>query len=824
MSKIKFYIFLVLIFFLIISFSAFGQSKILKGQVVDATNKEGVFRATISYSVDGFAQGVTSDDNGYFQIDVPEGIDSLRVSHISYQPTMKSIKFIKTKSIKIAIEPHASQIKEVVITAKKEKYTNKDNPAVELIRKVLDNREANSILNHCPLNYTSHNKSLIALDPVNDTVLARMKLKPVLNLMKGLETTYFESENYLPVYFFEELSQIYCKEGKGFESQRLVLQDIQLTAIMDESNARRIRTSIFTKIDLYQKYVDVLGNQFMSPVNSFAPQFYKFFIEDTLIVEGRECIKLSFIPRNVYDMGFMGYLFISNDENYEIISANFSITEKANVNFVDKIEFVQKFKTDTIEIDGVKKQISYITEDAIYAKIKFYTLKAYGYSINSYSKPTFEEYVLKQDKEIKAFRLNDSNRISPLTQAEKKTYQLPDSLDKISWFRVTKYLSEIFYGGYLLAGPVDIGPLDNLYSFNGIEGSRFRLSGKTNYRLSRRIYADFMLAYGTKDKKMKYDLGLKYSFNSLTKNPYSFPANFIGVQYTYNTFVPGRTIENSNYDRLSLSLTDIVDYRLAFNKSIFLEWLYETKKGITINPYLKFQEVKAYGDWTFSDRDSVEVSSFRKDRIGINIRLLFNGTWIQNQNKRITVGGNFTSMNINYEYGFDNTHLIKANAYRKVNLMPFGYIQLWAEGGYMVGRIMSPYLFTSSTYNSIIYHPNAFNLMKVMEFFTDKYIQLIAVYNLNGLIFNRIPYVRELKLREEFNIKMVYGGLRDENKFLIDNLDVKTFESKPYIEAGFGFRNLFQVLGVEYIRRITYSEGLPELKKWGIRATLGFRF
>ncbi|HHT03226.1 MAG TPA: carboxypeptidase-like regulatory domain-containing protein, partial [Bacteroidales bacterium] len=499
MSKIKFYIFLVLIFFLIISFSSFGQSKTFKGQVVDATNKEGVFRATISYSVDGFAQGVTSDDNGYFQIDVPEGIDSLRVSHISYQPTMKSIKFIKTKSIKIAIEPHASQIKEVVITAKKEKYTNKDNPAVELIRKVLDNREANSILNHCPLNYTSHNKSLIALDPVNDTVLARMKLKPVLNLMKGLETTYFESENYLPVYFFEELSQIYCKEGKGFESQRLVLQDIQLTAIMDESNARRIRTSIFTKIDLYQKYVDVLGNQFMSPVNSFAPQFYKFFIEDTLIVEGRECIKLSFIPRNVYDMGFMGYLFISNDENYEIISANFSITEKANVNFVDKIEFVQKFKTDTIEIDGVKKQISYITEDAIYAKIKFYTLKAYGYSINSYSKPAFEEYVLKQDKEIKAFRLNDSNRISPLTQAEKKTYQLPDSLDKISWFRVTKYLSEIFYGGYLLAGPVDIGPLDNLYSFNAIEGSRFRLSGKTNYRLSRRIYADFMLAYGTKD-------------------------------------------------------------------------------------------------------------------------------------------------------------------------------------------------------------------------------------------------------------------------------------------------------------------------------------
>ena len=138
--------------------------------------------------------------------------------------------------------------------------------------------------------------------------------------------------------------------------------------------------------------------------------------------------------------------------------------------------------------------------------------------------------------------------------------------------------------------------------------------------------------------------------------------------------------------------------------------------------------------------------------------------------------------------------------------------------------MLSPYVFTPSTYNSVIYHQNAFNLMKVMEFFSDRYVQLIAIYNLNGLIFNRIPLVRELKLREEFNIKMVYGGLREENRFMIDGLNAQTFTDKPYVEAGFGFQNLFQILGVEYIRRITYTEGLPENRKWGIRANLLFRF
>ena len=822
MWKIKVFRKFLFVAFICFSVLGFGQSKTFKGQVVDATNNQGVFRANISYLIDGFAEGVTSDDNGYFSITVPAGIDSLKVSHVSYKPMMKSIRFIKTKTIKISLQPSSSQIKEVVISSKKQKYSNK-NPAVDLIKKVIKNREENSILNYSPLHYRSHNKSLLALDHVNDTLLSRLKLKPVLNLMTDLEPTYFGGENYLPIYFFEELSEMYSKKGGNqFEEQRLALQDIKLTALLDEEDARQLRTSIFTRINLYDRYVDVLGYQFMSPINSLAPQFYKFFIEDTVIVDNRQCIKLSFLPRNLYDIGFMGNLFIANDTTCELISAKLSIPEKANINFIDKIDFIQKYKTDTVEIRGQKKQLSYIVEDAIYAKIRLYGL--YGYSINTYSKPIFEDYVVKKEKELKSFQLNDSNRLSPLTETEKKTYSLPDSLNTITWFRVAKYLSEIFYGGYLLVGPLDIGPMDNLYSFNNVEGSRIRFSGKTNYKLSRRWYATWMLAYGTKDEKFKYDVDLKYSFNSLTKSPYSFPANFLGVQYTYNTFVPGRTISNSNYDRLSLSLTDIVEYKLAFDKSISFQWFYETKKGISINPYIKFQEINAYGNWTFANLYGAEISNFRYDRIGINLDLLLNGKWIQKQDKRLNIGGNYTSMSINYEYGFAKTQLLKVSAYRKLNLMPFGYMKFWAEGGYIWGKMLSPYLFTSTTYNSWVYHQNAFNLMSYMEFYSDKYVQLIAIYNLNGFIFNRIPFIRELKLREEFNFKMVYGGLRDENRFMINQEYVKTFTTEPYMEAGFGFQNLFQVLGVEYIRRITYTGGLPESKKWGIRANLLIKF
>lgn len=809
--------------FLFLCVHSFAQTKTIKGQVVDAENKDGIFRATVSYSIDGFAQGVTSDDNGRFEIEIPQQIDTIKISHISYKPKLLSIRSVK-KSIKIPLEPHASQIKEVVITAKREKYTNKNNPAVDLIEKVVENRDKNSILNHCPLQYTSHNKSLIALDPTNDTLLNKIRLRPVVNLMQSLDQTYYGSKNYLPLYFFEEITKIFCKDGGKLDEQRIAVKHVNLTDQVTEDDAKQMRSSIFQKINLYQTYVDVLGHQIMSPINRLAPTFYKFFIEDTLMVNDKECIQLSFIPRNLYDIGFMGYLYITNDSKYQLISAKLSIPEKSNINFIDKIDFIQTYRTDSLEIDGKKQEVTYIVEDAIYAKMNFYSLKTYGYSINTYSQPIFEPYELMKEKDLKDFEITQENRLSPLTETEIKTYQLPDSLNSVTWFRVTKYLSEIFYGGYLLMGPLEIGPIDNLFSFNKVEGERYRFSGKTNYKLSRNWYVNWMLAYGTVDKKFKYEVDLKYSFNSLTKNPNGFPAHFIGVKYTNNTFIPGRTIFNSNYDRITLSITDIVDYKLAFQKALTLQWMYETRKGISFNPYLTLQEVSAYGNWNFANLYGKEITGFRYDRLGINLNIVFNGKWIQRNQARVQLAGNYTSMNINYELGFENTHLLKVKAYRKLNLNPFGYMMFWAEGGYIWGKMLSPYLFTNTTYNSVIYHQSAFNLMSTMEFFSDKYVQLFAIYNLNGILFNRIPLIRELGLREEINFKATYGGLRDGNRFMIDKEYVKTFTDKPYIEVGAGFQNLFNLIGVEYIRRITYAEGLPEYKKWGIRLNLVMRF
>lgn len=791
---------------------------------MDAINKEGIPFATLSYIIDGSGYGTTTDLEGSFTIQIHSTIDSIMVSHLAYKEIYYNVKSLKKRNTKIYLQPYATQIQEVVITAKKEKYSNKDNPAVDFIRNVIDNKKNNQIINYSPVNYKSHSKSLIALDNISNKEIKKLGLNSVNKLMNNKETSYFGNNDYLPLYFFEELSSFYAKENSPLEEQVLSVKDIKIMEIMDQDKAKQIKSTFFSKINLYDDYINILGNQIMSPLNSAAPVFYKFFIKDTIIFQDRECIIIDFIPRNVYDLGFLGDIYLSNDNKYELLSAKLSLPELANINFVDKIVFTQNFRTDSLEIRGNKKYITYIEDDAIYAKLKIYGLRIYGYSINNYSVPDFNNYIIKNDTELKEIKIDNISRISKLSDTEEKTYQLPDSLNKITWFRVTKFLSQSFYGGYFIAGPLAFGPLDNLVSFNDIEGTRLRFSGKTNYKLSKRFYFNWLLAYGTKDKKFKYDFDLKYSFNTQGKTPMYYPANFLSTNITNNTLRPGRTLGQSNYDRITLSLTDILDYKLSIEKSYFLQWYKQSSKGFIFNPYIKFQKIDAYGNWTFENLLGKEINGFKYNRIGLNFSISLNGKIIPSFRAKYKEGVNRTNLSFNYEYGFENTHLLKIRANRKINLMPMGHINLWAEAGHIWGKMLSPFLFVNPTFNNIAYSSTSFNLMRPLEFYSDKYVQIIGTYNLNGFIFNRIPLIRKLKLREEFNIKMAYGGLRNENMFMINGQNIKTLSSKPYIETGFGFQNLFGILGLEYIQRLTYLEDVPKTQRWGIRLNLAFGF
>src|SRR5258708_15056505 len=129
-------------FFLLYTTLLFAQNTVVSGTVTDAANKKPVPFVAVSFP--GNTMGVNADDKGFFTISTDQSVTQLKVSFLGYKDAVLPVTPGKEQVLNVKLIPIAKQLNEVVVTSgKKPKYRNKDNPAVELIRKVIENREKN---------------------------------------------------------------------------------------------------------------------------------------------------------------------------------------------------------------------------------------------------------------------------------------------------------------------------------------------------------------------------------------------------------------------------------------------------------------------------------------------------------------------------------------------------------------------------------------------------------------------------------------------------------------------------------------------------------
>lgn len=117
-------------------------------------------------------------------------------------------------------------------------------------------------------------------------------------------------------------------------------------------------------------------------------------------------------------------------------------------------------------------------------------------------------------------------------------------------------------------------------------------------------------------------------------------------------------------------------------------------------------------------------------------------------------------------------------------------------------------------------------MMNALEFVTDQYAQVNLTWHLKGMIFNRIPLLKRLKLREIVVFNGIYGGLSEKNDpgrtpgLFVLPPGTMALGEMPYMEVGVGLENILQLFRVVYFYRLTYRDhDLNWLGKWG-----GLRF
>lgn len=863
-------IFLLCFLVWLAALAAVAQS--VTGRVTDAKTGEPLPFVNVMYEG---GRPVQTNSDGRFSTTWRNG--KLRFSIIGYDTKTVRTKTAGHYDIKLTAQQNL--ISEAVVTGNKRgKYSRKNNPAVELMRHVIAVKDSNDLkTRHDYCSIDKYSKMTFAFNDVTDRVFEEGKFKNLPFLKEHVETCNETGKLILPISVDEMVSRnIYRKHP---ESDKTIILGHRNTGMNELLNTGDILTTMladcFTDVNIYKNTVRLLQYPFVSPLSSTSGiSFYRFFIEDTTYVAGEKCIRLDFTPNNPQDFGFSGSLYVLADSTYRVKKADLGIPRRSDVNFVESMRIIQEFRTlPTGEHVLVRDNM------LVQLKLVDFLQKFQVKRTTEYSNFAFDE-IPEREFRFKGNTLTDANalmrddefwqqhRTEQLTKSEDDMALLLQRLQRIKGFKAVLFIGKAFIENFVETSvnpkhpsKVDIGPVNTMISQNTVDGLRLRLSAQTTANLNPHLFLRGYVAYGFKDERWKGLGEVTYSFNKKGYLPREFPVN--NLTFTYNRDVMSASDKYLPTDKdnvfVSFKWTD-VDHMMYYEYYRLL-WDREWANGLRFKTELRTQRDEPTKALFYQSMDGTGAPShdatlyrryFRTNTLTLGLTYQPGVTWVNTKQRRIPgnhdapiygishTSGIYEHMGHNYTF-----HTTEANIYKRFWLNSWGKVDALVKGGVQWSRVPFPLLVMPAANLSYIKEDNTFELIDNMEFMNDRYAQLMLSWDLNGKIFNRIPLLKRLKWREFIGCNVLWGMLTDKNNPLLERnaansrlyyfpgkwndagefqyLSTAMDPKKPYVEVIAGIHNIFKLLHVEYVRRLTYTER-PGTDKWGIRFMIRMSF
>lgn len=834
--------------FILYAHSVFAQVTVVTGIVTDASDKDPLPFVTVSFP--NTTIGATTDADGKFSISTTGSPTQLKVSFVGYKqvlyPVIPGIKQVAN----IKLTPTTQQLNEVEIkSGKKERYRNKDNPAVELIRKVIAHKEKNRPESYNYIQYKEYDKLQFALSNLPQSLTDRKFFRKYSFLFNNRDSTTVPGVSLMPFYLDEKVSQYYYRKDPSSEKTTLLGQKkTDLGSFIDSDGFGDYIKNMYAKVDIYDNNIFLVTKNFLSPISDNSPNYYKFFISDTITTDdNKKLVELSFTPRNTEDILFEGKIYVTIDSNYAVQRAKLGINKNINVNFLSSMTVNQDFEKNT---DGRY----HLSKSNTLAEFKtgkkrnggFFGIRTitYGdYQINQLKTDTAYKNT-QTEEEIAALQHQPQefwkeNRLDTLTLAESKVYTNIDSLTKMPSFKRTMDIATLLLAGYKSFGKFEVGPASSFYSFNPVEGFKLRLGGRTTPELSKRYYFETYGAYGFTDKQWKYFLSATYSLND--KSIYKFPQNYLRASINRDTKIPGASLQFVQQDNFLLSFKRGKNDKYLYNDQYKFDYVHEYENHFSYTFSFKNLKQTPAGS-LYYDNNTGRVDNLTTTDLTIAFRYAPNEKFYQGKIYRIPIPGKYPIWSIDYTAGFKNVfggqynyHNLHARIDKRVYLSQLGFSDVFIEGGRMFSKVPYPLLNIFRANQSFNYDLYSYNLMNFLEFVSDKYVSINIDQHFQGFFFNKIPLLKKLKWREVASFKAIKGGLSEQNNPSI-NQSLYQFPvtptgqpityalgNEPYMEGSVGIENIFKFIRVDLVRRFNYLDH-PDVSQYGIRARVKFDF
>ena len=843
--------FLIILFSLSVALDGFCQRDVkptqINGLLVDSITNEPLPFAAVFLK--GSDRGTMTDENGRFDINTSVNFINVSVSLMGYNNKEVFVTKGESNNITIQLVPTGVALNELVVKPKKEKYSKKNNPAVAFAKRVMAKKKQYDPKNHPYYSFEKYYKLTCGLTGFSNDKESWI-LKKFKFLHEFMDTSEVSGKRILPMSIKERVStESYRLNPESHKEYIKGVKRAGIDEVFDEESIQRFLEDVFREINIFSNDVTFMQNRFVSPRSNIGTDFYKYYLNDTVTINGVKCIDLSFSPFNPQSFGFNGRIYVCADDTTMFVKkVKMNVPKDINLNYVEKIYIEQDFEKAP---DGsrLKTRDDMTVEFRIIpATQELYARRVAIYSDHSFDKPQDESIFKKEATKITAADANympeefwKDNRKTPIKESENSVKHILARLRQVPLFYWGEKVVVTLVSGYIPTSKeskFDFGPMNTTISGNTLEGLRLKTGGMTTANLNDHLFARGYVAYGFGDKKWKYSGQLEYSFNKKKYHNLEFPIHSLRLLHKYDLDHLGQHYLYTNDDNVFLALKRMPDKAVTYKRTSELEYKLETESGFSIAAGMKFDIQEASKFIPFVDGYGKTYDNYKETSFSITLRYAPGETFYQTKTYRIPINLDAPVFTLSHTYapkGFLGSkyciNKTEVGVQKRFWLSAFGYTDIILKGGKIWSNVAFPDLMLPNANLSYTIQPESFVLMSPMEFMNDRYLSWDITYWANGAIFNRLPLIKYLKLREAFSFRGLYGKLKDSNN-PANNLELLRFpdmnnsspmDKTPYMEMGVGIDNILTCLRVDYVWRLTYMNR-ANIDRRGLRIQLHFTF
>ncbi len=822
---------------------------IVRGIVRDSVTDSPLGRASVM--VDGARRSVVADESGLFELAVPADARALKVSCMGYASKTVRLRRNPYNMYAVYLSPAAVGLREVVV--RRRKYSKRGNPAVDFARRI---KEAGPAGDPAAMPYYTYDKYTRTTVAANDfrasggSALARATDDITLHV----DTSDVTGKPILSLVSKERASRVYRRRDPSAVKERVAgVRSTGIDHMLDPEAMRVFLDDAMREIDLYDADLTILGSRFVSPLSPLAPDFYRFYLTDTVSLPGlagRYAV-LSFYPRNKASYGFTGHLYVDvADSTMAVRRVDLRLPSETPVNFVDAL-----YITQTYDISPEGRRLK--TLDDLTMELSalgggkggnLYARRTTSYTGHTFAPQPDSVYASEgPELELPGAAARDDDfwleaRTAAMPRGESRLDRLLSDLRRrpvVYWGE--RVLRTIFTGYFSPCkdSPVDIGPVNTLVSFNSIEGTRLRLGGMTTARLSPRWFGRAYGAWGTRDHRWKHLAEVEYSFIDKTLHSREFPMRSLRFTSQYDIDRPGLHYMATSPDNVVLSLRRISDDRAAYRRLQRLDFLWEMRSGLSFDVAVGTDRMEGAPTMPFILGDGTALGHYTQNFAELTLRYAPGEKFVQGRLHRVPVNYDAPALTLRHtcspgglwgsRYTVNRTEL---DIRSRVWLSAWGYLDLSAAGTHVWGRAPFPALAIPNANISYTIQPRAMALLNPMEFICTSAASWEVEYNARGALLNLIPLVKRARLREVVGFRGFWGRLDRHSDPALDPALPRfpegtarlTPDHTPYMEISAGLDNILRLVRLEYYWRLTYRHVPYSIDRSGLRIALHATF